>query len=104
MKPATGIDFLKQCKPDENIHIVRLDEEARKRKENPGPHPKTRFQIELDDPELYSKWNVEKERIVKRCGNNKSIATDLMYRAWTMLTDAMIDRILASEEGPPDGG
>ncbi len=102
---TAAIEYLKhlQSKGRGNapVHIVDIEEEAKARKENTGPKPKTRFQIELDDAELYCQWNAEKDRIIRRCGNNKAIALDFMWRAWNeSLTDAEIDRLLAQQEGP----
>ena len=92
---------IREGRGDEPCHIVDIFKEAKKRKENDGPQPKTRFQIELDDPELYCQWNEQKDRIIKRI-HNKAIALDFMYRAWRdALADKEIDRMLAEEEGPP---
>jgi hypothetical protein len=81
------------------VHIVDIEEEAKARKQNDGPRPKTRFQIETDEPMLYAQLNDEKDRIISHV-HNKSIALDLMLRAWQELTNARIDHLLALEEGP----
>ncbi len=86
---------------NDDYHIVNLTEQRRQREKNDGPRPKTRFAKELDDPGLYSQWNMEAHRIIKRVGN-KSIALDLMCRAWReALCDSEIDKIMAELEGPP---
>jgi hypothetical protein len=100
-----AIEYLKDLdrkgRGNEVVHVVLVEEEAKKRKENVGPNPRTRFQIETDDPELYSRFVGEKDRIIKRV-RNKAIALDFMYRAWRdALSDAELDRMLAEEEGAP---
>lgn len=100
---SAAIEYLKTLegkgRGGEKCHIVLIEEEEKARAENKGPVPRTRFQIELDDPELYSRWHIEKDRILRRAGV-KAVGLDLMYRAWTMLTDALIDKLLAEQEGP----
>lgn len=104
MKAHAGLEFFRQkvaLGDTHDFHIVDHTKERAERERNDGPKPKTRFQIELDDAELYSQWNHEKDRIITRC-HNKAIALDFMYRAWRdALADAEIDRMLADEEGPP---
>jgi hypothetical protein len=99
-----AIDWLKhevsQGRGNEPCHIVDIVKEQKARIKNEGPKPKTRFQMETDDASLYGQLNFEKDRVIKRV-RNKAIAIDLLYRAWRALTDAVIDRIMASEEGPP---
>lgn len=84
---------------DEPCHVVDIRREQRERITNDGPKPKTRFQIELGDAELYSDWNKEKERIIHRA-KVKAIGLDLMLKAWQMLSDPLIDKLLAEQEGP----
>jgi hypothetical protein len=91
---------IREGRGDEPCHIVDIQKEAKKRSENDGPQPKTRFQMECDDGEMYSSLNLEKDRIIKRA-RNKSVALSLMLLAWRRLTDPMIDKILAEYEGPP---
>jgi hypothetical protein len=104
MKAEMGLEFFRQklaLKDDHVYHIIDVTDEQEKRVKNDGPQPKTRFQIELEDAELYRQWNMQKDRILKRVGN-KAIALSLMHRAWSeALSDAEIDRIVAEEEGPP---
>ena len=104
MKAHAGIEYFRQkiaLNDDHVYHIVDITAEQQARIKNDGEKPKTRFQIELDDPKLYSDWNLEKDRILKRVGN-KSIALTLMQRAWAeALCDSEIDKILAEQEGPP---
>lgn len=100
---TAAIEYLKQLerkgRGSAPVHIVDIEQEAEARKKNDGPKPKTRFQIELDDEELYREWNASKDRIIRRCGNNKAIALTLMQRAWDeALSDGQIDKILAAEE------
>lgn len=103
MKAETCLEFFRQKvanKDASEYHIVDHTKALKEREKNDGPQPKTRFQIELDDPELYSKWNHEKDRIIKRI-RNKSIALTLMHRAWReALSDGELDKILAEMEGP----
>lgn len=77
-------------------HCFIVEEEAQKRTENDGPKPKTRFQMETDDPEMYSAFNAEKDRIIAAAGN-KSVALSIMHRAWQQLTNEMV-RTLAEGE------
>ena len=86
---------------DHDYHIVDLTEQRKSQEKNEGEKPKTRFQIELDDADLYRQWNQEKNRIITRV-HNKAIALDFMYRAWRdALADAELDRMMAAEEGEP---
>ena len=87
-----------KLRPDSPIHIVDIEAEQKKRTKNDGPQPKTKFAIETDAPEVYARMNREKDRIIKRVGN-KAVAVDLLARAWETLSDQIIDRIMASEEG-----
>ena len=87
---------------DEPCHVVDIRREQRERIKNDGPKPKTRFQIELGDADLYREWNVEKERILHRA-RVKAIGLDIMLKAWQAMDDAWIDKLLAEQEGPPDG-
>jgi hypothetical protein len=103
MKVETLLEFARQkiaAHDDHVYHLIDVTAEQAKRVKNDGPQPKTRFQIELGDAELYRQWNLEKDRILKRVGN-KSIALTLMQRAWSeALCDSEIDKILAEQEGP----
>jgi hypothetical protein len=74
---------------EEKCHVVLIEEEARKRKENTGPQPKTRFQIETDSPEMYSRFNAQKDRWL-RLVPNKSICLDMMCRMWEEPSDEVI--------------
>jgi hypothetical protein len=103
MRAETCLEFFRQKvanRDTSEYHIVDHTKALREREKNDGPQPKTRFQIELDDPELYRRWNAAKDRIIKRC-RNKAIALDLMHRAWCeALSDSELDKILAEIEGP----
>jgi hypothetical protein len=104
MKAHAALEYFRQkvaLGDDHDFHIVDHTKERAEREKNDGPSPKTRFQIELDDPSLYRQWNHEKDRIITRC-HNKAIALDFMYRSWRdALADGELDRMLADEEGPP---
>lgn len=65
---------------EEKAHVVLIEDEARKRKENPGPHPKTRFVMETDDPQMYSRFNELKDRWLAVA--NKSVALSVMADLW----------------------
>jgi len=96
-----AIDWLKfECdngRGDEPCHVIDIKKEQKARINNDGPQPKTKFAIETDSPDVYSRMNREKDRVIKRVGN-KAVAVDLLARAWETLTDQVLDRILASEE------
>lgn len=103
MKAETGIEFFRQkvALGDNHVyHIVDITAEAEKRKKNDGPKPKTRVQFETDDPDFYGAFNAEKDRIIKRAGN-KTLALHFMLVAWRRMSDALIDALIAREEGPP---
>ena len=104
MRAETCLEFFRQkvaLHDASEYHIVDHTQALKEREANDGPRPKTKFAIELGDAELYSQWNHEKDRIIKRV-RNKAIALDFMYRAWRdALSDAELDRMLAEEEGAP---
>lgn len=79
---------------EEKCHVVLIEEEARKRKENSGPQPKTRFVMETDDPAMYSKFNELKDRWVANA--NKSVALSVMADRWD-LDEQTIRRICVDE-------
>jgi hypothetical protein len=99
---TAAIEYLKQLerkgRGNAPVHIVDIEAEAEERKKNTGPKPKTRVQFETDDPELYSAFAIERERIVKRA-KNVQVALTLMLEAWHEMTNAEIDRRMA-EDGP----
>lgn len=69
---------------DEKVHIVFVEREAQERivNEKKGfTKPKTRFQVETDAPEMYSRFNLQKDRWY-RLIPNKSVCLDLMCRMW----------------------
>jgi hypothetical protein len=103
VKAVTGIEFFRQkvaLNDDHVYHIIDVTEEQRKRIKNDGDKPKTRVQFETDDPEFYSAFAVEKDRIIKRAGN-KTLALHMMLVAWRRMSNALIDELIAAEEGPP---
>jgi hypothetical protein len=82
---------------DEPCHLVDIPKEQKKRIEN--NQRKTRFVLTCDDPDLCSRFEFEKDRIMRRV-KNKPMALDLMCRSWTeALSDGEIDKELA-KEGP----
>lgn len=66
----------------EKCHVVLIEEEAKARVENAGPKPKTRFVMECDDPEFYSKFNELKDRWFGV--GNKSVCLSLMADRWDL--------------------
>lgn len=82
---------------DEKCHVVMIEEEARKRKENDGPNPKTRFQWETDTAEGYGDLNAGKDRLIRLIGN-KQVAITIAAKLWNNTPD-MVLRAL-SEDGP----
>lgn len=72
----------------EKCHVVLVEREARERIKNDGPKPKTQFRFETDDPEMYSRFNAQKDRWL-RIGN-KSVAIDMMCRLWEEVSDDSI--------------
>jgi len=97
-----AIEYLKQLQTngrgEEKVHVVMVEEEQKKRIANDGPKPATKFVIELDDPDLYSRFHAEKDRILRRA-KVKAIGLDIMLKAWQAMDDAWIDKLLAEQEG-----
>jgi hypothetical protein len=73
----------------EKALLILPEVEAKKRVENSGPKPKTRFIMETDDPEMYSRFNAQKDRWF-RLIPNKSVAVDMLCRMWEEPTDGVI--------------
>jgi len=65
---------------EEKCHVILIEQEARERIANAGPKPKTRFSIETDSPEMYSRLNLLKDRWL--AGENKSVALTVMANRW----------------------
>lgn len=80
--------------------VVLVRQEAKKRVENKGPKPRTRFIFDTDSAEAYSELNHEKDRVLETVGN-KSIAVTLLIRAWHELTPEKIAAQMAEGEGFP---
>jgi hypothetical protein len=83
----------RQGRGAEKCHVILIEEEARKRKENPPDEQgkqKTKFVFETDDPSMYSRFNVQKDRWLK--GRNKSVMVDLLCSLWEGPTDEQIER------------
>lgn len=104
----SAIEYLKELESkgrgNETIHVVMVEQEQRERIKNPGPRPKTKFVLQCDDGPTFSAFHAERERIFKRCGMQKSIALFIMLEGWRRMTDVIIDKFIALEEGPPDHG
>ena len=92
-------------KGSETIHVVFTDREAKARKENKGPKPKTRFMVETHSPEGYAALNVQKDRYF-RILKNPVIVADIMARALSMVGDAQLQAWLdeGHHEPPPEEG
>ena len=78
---------------DEKAHVILIEEEARKRAENKGEDgkpPKTKFCFDTDDPEMYRRFNAQKDRWLK--GRNKAVMVDLLCCLWEGPTDEEIER------------
>jgi hypothetical protein len=83
---------------EDKCHIVDVTAEQAERVKN--NKQKTRFVLCTEDPDMYRRFESAKDRIFKRV-KNKSIALDLMHRAWhDALSDGEIDRIMAEMDGP----
>jgi len=91
---AARLRFLvRNGRGEEKAHVVLIEEEARKRKENTGPKPKTRFQWDTDYPEGYSELNAGKDRLMQIIGN-KQVAISIAAKLW-LETDESVLRELA---------
>lgn len=88
---------------DEKVHVVFIEEEARERIKNEQKgivKPKTKFVFETDDPEMYRRFNAEKDRWIRQIVN-KSMAIDLLCCAWENYTNDAI-QALVEERGDQD--
>jgi hypothetical protein len=65
---------------EEKVYIAFIEVEAKERIANAGPKPKTRFVMETDCPEMYSRLNAIKDRWF-RVIVNKSVAVSLIVQA-----------------------
>lgn len=97
---------LEQCKyliregrGKEKGHLLLIDADQKKRNENKGPKPKTKFGLQTDSPEAYSELNKCKDFVIRKCGN-KSVAITLLIWAWRQLDERTINKLLAAGEGP----
>jgi hypothetical protein len=84
---------------DEKVHVIFVEEEAKKRIENKpegDKPPKTQFRMETDDPAMYSRFNAQKDRWFRLL--NKSVACDLMCRLWERPSDQQLQQIAQGEE------
>lgn len=90
-------DLEDQGQGHEQCHIVIWKREAKERKEDKA---KTKFVLQCDNHETFCAFHDERERIFGKCGGQKSIALFIMLEGWKRMTDAIIDKFLAIEEGP----
>lgn len=77
---------------EEKVHVVFIEREAAERIANEKKgfvKPKTRFQMETDDPDMYRRFNFQKDRWY-RLIPNKSVAVDMMCRMWEEPSDETI--------------
>src|SRR5271154_6623576 len=71
---------------EEKAHVILIEEEARKRKENAGPQPKTRFVWDTDFAGGYSELNVGKDRLMKVLVN-KQVAVTIAAFLWNNVSE-----------------
>ena len=92
-------DLQRKGRGQEKVHVVLVEQEQKERIAN--NKRKTRFVLCTDDADLCSILEAHKDRIFRRCGQNKSIMLHLMEKAWAeALADSEIDRIMAAMDGP----
>lgn len=87
---------------DEKVHVVFVEREAAERIANEAKgfqKPKTRFQMETDDPAMYSRLNAAKD-LWYRVVVNKSVAVDLMCKRWELEPEEI--EALAADESSED--
>jgi hypothetical protein len=89
-------DYRAQGKGHLEGHLVVWDEEIKARKEK---KEKTRVQFEADNHDLYVSFNEEIHRIIKHVGN-KAIALGMLLDWIKQLTNPVLDKLMASQEGP----
>jgi hypothetical protein len=81
---------------DETIHIVYVQRDAKERAAN--PKKKTRFIMECDDHECYSRFNLLKDRWLAVA--NKSVALSVMADLWD-ISEQRIREMCADEQREP---
>lgn len=85
----------------EKVHVVYVEREQKERIKN--DKRKTRFVLCCDDPDLCSRFEVEKDRIFRRV-RNKAVMLSLMERAWReALSNQNLDRIIAEMDAIDSG-
>lgn len=94
--------LVKNGRGQEKCHVVLIEEEARKRKENAGPKPKTRFQWETDFADGYSELNKGKDRLMRMIPN-KQVAITVAGILWNETPEDAVRR-LAEMEQPEEAG
>jgi len=97
-----ALEWLKQevakGRGEQKCHIVDVEKEQAERIKN--EKRKQNFVLVTGDPDLCAALEFEKDRIFRRV-KNKSIALDLMQRAWReALSNAELDKVMAEMEGP----
>jgi hypothetical protein len=84
---------------NEKAHLLLVEAEEKKRIENTGPKPRTKFVIETDSPEAYAEMHKCKDFVIKHC-KNKAVAITMLLWAWRQLDAATLDKLMAAGEGP----
>ena len=75
---------------DEKVHVVFIEEEAKKRIEN--KKERTRLIRELDTPQTYADFNAEFDRFI-RCAGNVQVAYSLMLRCLAQWSEKDIQKL-----------
>lgn len=80
-------------KENEMVHVVYVDQDRKRKRENKGPKPQTRFTLNCDSPEafadLYGHW----DRIMLQV-KNKSVAVTILIDWLRALTPERIEKKL----------
>jgi hypothetical protein len=88
--------LIREGRGNESAHLVVWDEEIKQRRET---KEKTRVQFETDSHDMYMAFIEEIHRIIKHVGN-KAMALGMLLDWIKQLTNPVLDRLMAQQEGP----
>jgi hypothetical protein len=82
-------------KGNEMVHIVRVDQDRQRKRENKGPKPQVRFVLDCTAPDLYKRLYREWDRILLQI-INKPLAIEIVIWWLKLLTPERIVKKLAA--------
>lgn len=80
-------------KENEMVHVVYVDQDRKRKRENKGPKPQTRFTLNCDSPEAFAELYGHWDRIMLQV-RNKSIAITILIDWLRALTPERIEKKL----------